>query len=124
MNFKEDIKLLLGREGMKEIKKHALISSRNNCKCGTCFCCTCLEFVRKSIYEKAKYLDLEIDHYLSDLYIRKTPLSSALIKGYEYKSNVSTFISKKSDKDIWYCVPFAYDPSFKQYIEKNDISIL
>lgn len=64
-----------------------------------------------SLYETAiKTLPLEhIDHHESDLYILKTPESSAIIKAYEFSTMVEEFLSPL-DNRIWYDVPFAYEP--------------
>ncbi len=65
----------------------------------------------KSIYQKAiKTLPAkDIDHHESDLYLRKTAKSIKLISEYEFKNNVSWFRCA-IEHDIWYEIPFAYDP--------------
>jgi hypothetical protein len=50
-----------------------------------------------------------IDHHESDLYVPVNPESTAIVNGYEFKGNVTTFISNV-DKKPWYDIPFAYSP--------------
>ena len=54
----------------------------------------------------------EIDHHgngqgLDDLYLKVTPVSQQLIKDYEFKENVTTFVDQ-IDHVRWYDIPFAY----------------
>lgn len=51
----------------------------------------------------------DISHHESDLYLRKTPESTALIKRMRYRNSglLSTFRSQ-IDGDIWYELPFCY----------------
>ena len=51
--------------------------------------------------------DSEIDRHESDLYVRKTPISTKVLDGYKFRSNVTTFVSQ-TDRKVWYDVPFAY----------------
>lgn len=55
--------------------------------------------------------DSDIDHWNSDLYLRKTPETEAIIDGYEFKGQVTTFVDE-IDGDVWYEIPFAYDPAW------------
>jgi hypothetical protein len=66
----------------------------------------------KNIFEIAsKTLPPEqIDHHDSDLYIMVTPESKKLINKYEFKNNVTTFISAFAPFVPWYDIPFAYTP--------------
>lgn len=57
----------------------------------------------------------DIDHHASDLYIRVTPQSQALIQRLEPKSLISTFIDN-IERVRWYELPFCYNPE----IAKND----
>lgn len=59
----------------------------------------------------------DIDHHESDLYIRKTPKSTELIKKLTTDSLLSTF-RDQIDNDIWYELPFCYDPFWQS---KNNI---
>lgn len=63
-----------------------------------------------TIYKKMKQANVEgIDHHESDLYVPVTETTSALIKEYVFKMNVTTFINQKNGKP-YYDIPFAYDP--------------
>lgn len=55
----------------------------------------------------------EVDHHESDLYLKQTPISNELIAKYPYKSNVTTFRSQ-IDNSIWFEIPFAYTPVWKE----------
>ena len=54
----------------------------------------------------------DIDHHESDLYIRKTPESTKLINKMEHKACglLTTFRSNIAPHDIWYELPFCYNP--------------
>lgn len=66
-----------------------------------------------NIYEHAvKELPKEhIDHYCSDLYLKKTSKSDALVNDYEYKNNVAVF-KDQIDHELWYEIPFGYTPFY------------
>lgn len=67
----------------------------------------------QSLYEQTVNIpDSDIDHWNSDLYLRKTPETETLIDGYEYKNQVTTFVDE-IDGDVWYDIPFAYDPEWE-----------
>lgn len=54
--------------------------------------------------------DKDIDHYETDLYLRKTPATTKLIQTVlpdSFKKNVTTFIDN-IDKVPWYEIPFAF----------------
>lgn len=54
--------------------------------------------------------DEDIDHYETDLYLRKTPATTKLIQTIlpdSFKKNVTTFIDN-IDKVPWYEIPFAF----------------
>ena len=63
--------------------------------------------------ERSGVPDSDISHWNSDLYLRVTPETTAIIDGYEFKSQVSTFIDEIDGKP-WYEVPFAYDPAWNR----------
>jgi hypothetical protein len=42
----------------------------------------------------------------SDLFLKVTPVSTALIKQYDFKKNVTTFVDA-INHELWYEVPFA-----------------
>lgn len=62
-----------------------------------------------SIYEKMLKTGCEIDSHESDLYVPLTPETAAIVKEYEHKGNVTTFIHQ-TQKTRWYDIPFAYAP--------------
>ena len=55
----------------------------------------------------------EVSHHESDLYLKQTPISNELIAKYPYKNNVTTFRSQ-IDNSIWFEIPFAYTPVWKE----------
>lgn len=65
-----------------------------------------------NIYERAiKTIPAEqIDHHDSDLYIMVTPESRKIVNEYEFKQNVTTFISAIAPHVLWFDIPFAYTP--------------
>jgi hypothetical protein len=66
-----------------------------------------------NLYEQCQAAGIETDHHESDLYIPVTEATMALIKAYEFKTNVTTFISQ-IDKKLWYDVPFGYMPFWEK----------
>lgn len=65
----------------------------------------------RELFNKAKELmapeEIGSQHELgSDLYLKVTPTSKALIEQYEFKGNVTTFIDN-IDHKLWYKIPFA-----------------
>lgn len=71
----------------------------------------------RNIYEEAlKTMSPEqIDNHESDLYLMVTPESKKLISDYEFKFNVTTFISAIAPHVLWYDVPFAYTPFWDSF---------
>jgi len=66
----------------------------------------------------------DIDHHESDLYLRVSPASAALVEAYEFKDNVTMF-KDAIDGVMWYDIPFAYWPFWKEKGESaNVISVL
>jgi hypothetical protein len=65
-----------------------------------------------TIYEEAVRLlpAADIGHCCTDLYVRVTPESRALMRRFQYKHMVTTFITK-IDGCLWYNLPFCYDPT-------------
>lgn len=53
-----------------------------------------------------------IDHHYSDLYLKVTPETTALVNKYRYKNQVTKFIDN-IDHEPWYDVPFAYSAYFE-----------
>lgn len=52
----------------------------------------------------------DIDHHESDLYIKVTPASMALLERFQYRHLVTTFIDN-IDHVRWYDLPFCYIPT-------------
>jgi hypothetical protein len=53
----------------------------------------------------------EIDNHCSDVYTPVTKASTEIVDRYEWKCNVTTFISAiEADHRQWYDIPFAYTP--------------
>lgn len=61
------------------------------------------------LYNQIVALGIEHSNHESDLYIPVNDQTRELIKGYEFKSNVTMFKSSIDGKP-WYDVPFAYLP--------------
>ena len=57
----------------------------------------------KDIYTALKEAGAELASHESDLYVKKTPETTRIIKEYEYYCNVTSFI-------FWYEIPFAFNP--------------
>lgn len=62
-----------------------------------------------SIYEEFKKAGVETDNHASDLYVPVNEATKKIISEYEFKSNVTTFVSNIDGK-TWYDIPFAYLP--------------
>lgn len=69
----------------------------------------------EKLWNKVVELGIEHDSHESDLYIPVNEQTVALIAEYEYKSNVTTFISQ-IDKKRWYDIPFAYIPFWEKRV--------
>lgn len=63
-----------------------------------------------NIYElaKQKMNPEDIDHHESDLYLKQNEVSRKLVEDYDYKNQVTTFISNIEPHVPWYDIPFAY----------------
>ncbi len=66
----------------------------------------------KSIYQQMVDAGQKISSHATDLYVKVTPESRAIINAYRFKCNVTTFISQL-DHERWYDIPFAYDPAWE-----------
>ena len=51
----------------------------------------------------------DIDHHNSDLYLRVTQESTALIARFQYRHTVTTFVDN-IDHVLWYDLPFCFTP--------------
>lgn len=61
------------------------------------------------LYDKAVEIGIPTGHWQSDLYLKITPESTALIQDYEHRKSVTSFTSN-IDKARWYDIPFGYKP--------------
>lgn len=51
------------------------------------------------------------DHHASDLYIKVTDATAAIIDRYTYSAQVERFYDQTDPRRaLWYCIPFAYLP--------------
>lgn len=68
------------------------------------------------IYEKAiKTMKPEhIAHHETDLYLLVNDISRNLVKQYDFRNLVETFISAIPPHVLWYDIPFAYSPGWKK----------
>ena len=68
----------------------------------------------RDIYEKAVAIlpPDHIDHHETDLYIKISPESCALVSDYEFRNQVETFLSPL-DNCLWFDIPFAYSPTWE-----------
>lgn len=61
-----------------------------------------------TIYEQLKASGVKIETKSSDLLVPVTPITQAIVDGYEFKKNVTTFIDN-IDHELWFEIPFAFD---------------
>ena len=73
----------------------------------------------ENIYEEVKKLGVEISHHESDLYIPVTPETTELVRRYQSRSIVKSFISQ-TDGKRWYDVPFAYMPFWDRVQKESE----
>lgn len=62
-----------------------------------------------TIYEQMKAAGVEIDHHCSDMYVPANEITREIVKGYEFKQNVTRFKSA-IDGTPWLDIPFSFDP--------------
>lgn len=67
----------------------------------------------KTIYQQMVEAGAEIDNHKSDLYVKSTPKTREIIRGYEYLNSVTTFTSQ-IDGQLWMDIPFAFDPFWEE----------
>jgi hypothetical protein len=60
-------------------------------------------------YQRALELGLTLDHYSSDLYVKDCKEAAQLVLSHEFPQNCTKFRSR-IDGEIWWEIPFAYDP--------------
>jgi len=75
------------------------------------------------IYQQLMDAGVELDHHESDLYAKVTPESTAIIKNYRMKDNVTVFTNKKDNKP-WYDIPFAFTPFWDKKQRNSEPTIL
>lgn len=61
------------------------------------------------LYDKAVELGIPMSSWGSDLYLKVTEESTALVKEYQHRESVTSFTSN-IDKARWYDIPFGYKP--------------
>ncbi len=66
-----------------------------------------------SIYKDMQALGVEIANHESDLYVPVTEETQAIVNAYEFKTNVTRFISQ-IDKKPWFDIPFMYSPWWEE----------
>lgn len=64
----------------------------------------------------------DIDHHETDLYLKVSEASSALVAAYDFRGNVEKFRSPL-DGCLWFDIPFAYTPAWIEHARKNYKSI-
>lgn len=76
---------------------------------------------------KALELNIPMESHESDLYLQVNEDSIKLVNEYEFKQNVTKFISQ-TDKKEWFDIPFAYEPFWTNVVVddyiKNDLGII
>ncbi len=61
-----------------------------------------------TVYQALLAAGVPLDHHESDLYVKVTPESTRLLLDYR-GTTAPTFIHQQT-RDLWYDVPFAFDP--------------
>lgn len=64
----------------------------------------------------------DIDHHETDLYLKVSEASLALVASYDFRGNVEKFRSPL-DGCLWFDIPFAYTPAWIEHARKNYKSI-
>lgn len=70
------------------------------------------------LYDKAVELGIPMGHWVSDLHLKITPESTALIRDYQFRKSVRSFKSN-IDKTHWYDIPFGYKPFWDAWDAAN-----
>ena len=63
-----------------------------------------------SIYNEMVEAGVEISSHESDLYVPCNEITTEIISRYIHKCNVTTFNCYDEVGNVWYDIPFAYDP--------------
>ena len=69
-----------------------------------------VEIEGASVYEQLKEAHIQLDNHGSDLYARVNEVSKAILKAYRLKEQVHTFRDNDGKGDMWFDIPFAYEP--------------
>jgi hypothetical protein len=74
------------------------------------------------LYQTVVAKGIRHDSHASDLYLPVNKETTAIIADYEYKANVTTFLSNIPDevgiRRMWYDIPFAYLPYWEKREQK------
>lgn len=62
-----------------------------------------------SLYDEAA--GCELDHHESDLYVKATPESSKIMRGYD---DLTSMFCSAADGSLWYDVPFMWEPFWRR----------
>lgn len=60
----------------------------------------------------------DLDHHETDLYIKVSEASAALVASYDFRGNVEKFRSPL-DGCQWFDVPFAYSPGWVERLQQR-----
>ena len=60
----------------------------------------------------------DLDHHETDLYIKVSEASAALVASYDFRGNVEKFRSPL-DGCLWFDVPFAYTPAWVEKLQQR-----
>lgn len=61
------------------------------------------------IYNEIVKAGVEYSNHESDLYVPVNEITKKIVEEYQFRGNVSTFVSNIDGK-LWYDIPFAYLP--------------
>ena len=60
----------------------------------------------------------DLDHHETDLYLKVSEASAALVASYAFRGNVEKFRSPL-DGCLWFDVPFAYTPAWVEKLQQR-----
>lgn len=60
----------------------------------------------------------DLDHHETDLYLKVSEASAALVASYDFRGNVERFRSPL-DGCLWFDVPFAYTPAWLEKLQQR-----
>lgn len=60
----------------------------------------------------------DLDHHETDLYLKVSEASAALVASYDFRGNVEKFRSPL-DGCLWFDVPFAYTPAWAEKLQQR-----